>query len=120
MSQKVTINGSYTLNNNGNTVNVNLTNTISPSGSLFNASSMVVATGSWQVVDQNKNLDFRTGVFSNEDFSSSIRLAVGSTGSFQTLWPQDSSTVNGSGSSTIWAQAIGSASLLTYMVVSLN
>lgn len=120
MAQKVSINGSYSIVNNGNTIPRKLTSTLTMSGSLFNVSSMTVATGSWQVIDQNKNVDFRSGVLTNNDTVSFIKYAVGNTGSFLILWPGDTNIISYSGSATLWAQATPSASLLTYMQASFN
>jgi hypothetical protein len=121
MASKITINGSYVVTNTltATTVSENLGGTLTMNGSLYNNAALLV-TSSWQQISQNQNKDFRSGVFSNNDFTSSIRLAIGSTGSFFVLWPQDSAMVGFSGSTTIWAQTNSGSALMDYTVVSLN
>ncbi len=121
MAQKTTINGSYSLTNNSDTVNVNLNSTITTTGSLFVKSTMITNTGSWQTIDQNKNNDFRSGVFGNEDFTSSIKLALGNTASIASiLQPQDTVVLAYSGSTTLYCQSISGTPLLSYTAISLN
>jgi hypothetical protein len=71
-------------------------------------------------VDQNKNIDLRSGVFTNNDISASIKLAITNTGSFQILLPGDSSMLNFSGSTPLFVATISGSASLSYTLVSMN
>jgi hypothetical protein len=120
MSQIATINGSFSLSNNGDTLSIALGNSITTTSSLYTANAVLVTTGSWQVIDQNKNNDFRIGVFGNNDLTQSLQIALGSTGSYASiLQPSDSCILTNSGSTTLWAKSIGTKSaLLSYICIS--
>jgi hypothetical protein len=108
-----------TINSNGQIVTVNnnlrqlftLNQAITTTGSNSLANNANVTTGSWQVVDQGSNADFRYGYFANLDLTSSIKVAIttGGTTSFAVnLQPSDVAILCSSGSTVIYAQASGS------------
>ena len=117
MSNRVSIQGAFTLN--GNAIQQSLTNTVTTSGSLYQNSTQPV-TSSWQVLSQNKNNDFYIGAFTNNDATASIKLGVGGTGSYTVLWPGFTNLLSYSGSTTLYASATSGSPLLTYVAVGLN
>ena len=120
MSQKITTGGSFTVNNNGNVLTLPTTYAITTSGSLYASSVMNVTSSTWQAIDQNKNVDFFVGVFANESTSSYLNLAIGNTGSYTVLWPNQLNILSFSGSTNLWVRCPSGVSQLSYTAVSMN
>jgi hypothetical protein len=118
MSQKISINGSLTVYNNGNTISIPTTLALTTSSSIYVA-SVANITSSWQVIDQNNNKDFRLGIFENTDLTQSIRVAIGNTGSYTQLWVNDLAILPFSGSPLIYAQTVTGTAQLAYTLVSM-
>jgi len=113
-SQTTVISGQVVNTNNSIRSTLSLQYSLTPTGSNSIANSATITTGSWQVIDQGSNSDFRFGYFYNMDSTSSVKIAIGNTSSYSTwLQPNDVSLIANSGSSVIWAQAYGNNGLPT-------
>jgi len=100
-----------------------LNGTIATSGSNYASIIANIPTGSWTTLQSGSNVDFRTGVFSNNDLTSSIYIAIGNTGATSSiLQPDDSCILTYSGSIPIYARTVGtnSPASLGYTLVSFN
>jgi hypothetical protein len=107
-NQTTTISGQLVNTNNNIKSIMSLQYALTPTGSNSIANSATVYTGSWQMVNQGSNSDFRFGYFSNLDTTSSVKLAIASTASYASwLMPGDLVVLTNSGSASIWAQAYG-------------
>lgn len=110
MSQSINLTGQFTVNNGSlrNLINLATNTTTTGSNSICNNAN--VPSGSWSLIDQGSNADFRIGIFKNVDLTSSIKVALGSsaTSSFSSyLYPGDTAILYGSGSTSIYAFATG-------------
>jgi len=121
---QVTLRNSLTINGNDKNDTDSFSSIISTSGSNFVSPSVTIPTGSWTTLPSGSNIDFLVGMFTNQDLTSSIYLAVGSTvHTASILTPNSPSCVlSYSGSANVYAQAVGSHSpaCLSYKMVSLN
>ncbi len=109
--QNYSISGQIVLTNGSlrNIVSLQDITTTTSSNAIVN--TVNVATGSWQVVDAGSNTNFRFGYFSNLDATSSLKIAVGSTGSYASLLlPGDFAILTNSGSAVVYVQATGASS----------
>jgi len=78
-------------------------------------------TGSWTLLPQGTNIDFRLGTFSNNDLTSSVYIALNQTASYASLLqPGDNALLTYSGSANVYAKAVGAHSpvSLSYSLVS--
>jgi hypothetical protein len=119
MSQQLTIGGSITLVNNNLRTIIGLSDSFTTTGSNSISSNANIPTGSWTVVDQGSDTNFRYGFFTNLDPTSSCKIAINSTGSYSNwLQPGDVAVVANSGSAVIYAQAYGANSpiILQYLL----
>jgi hypothetical protein len=121
MSQTIQIRGQVSLSNSNLVTTINLTDTLTTTGNNSISNNANIATGSWQVLDQGSNGDFRIGYFANLDATSSIKIAIGSTGTASyaaMLLPGDIAIIPNSGSAVIYAQAVGAHSpvILQYLL----
>lgn len=121
MSQTIQIRGSVNLVNGNLVTTVNLADTLNITGSNSITNNANIATGSWQILDQASNNDFRIGYFANLDATSSCKIAISSAGTASyaaLLLPGDVAIIPNSGSTVIFAQAVGTKSpiVLQYLV----
>ena len=117
--QTLNIGGQISLVNNNLKTVVSLSDNLTTTGSNSLSNNANINTGSWQVLDQGSNGDFRYGYFSNLSLTSSIKIALNSTGSYSSwLQPGDVSVLANSGSAVLYAYASGSQSpaILQYLI----
>ena len=119
MANTLAVNGQITLTNNNlrniGTLSTNMTTT----GSNNISNVMNVTTGSWAVISQGSNADFRWGYFCNCDATSSVAIAVSSSASVASyLRPNDWCVLTYSGSAVLYASGSGANGtiLLQYML----
>jgi hypothetical protein len=117
--QSINIGGQLTcVNGNIKTV-ISLTDSFTTTGSNSLSNTANIVTSSWVTIDQGSDTNFRYGYFTNASTSSTIQVAVGSTGSYALfLQPGDIGILANSGSAVLYAYASGSQSpaLLGYFV----
>lgn len=99
-----------------------LSDQFTTTGSNFISNNASVNTGSWQIVDQASNTNFRYGFFTNTDATSSCKIAINTTATSSYsayLQPGDVCIIPNSGSCVIYAQAVGANSpiILQYLLV---
>jgi hypothetical protein len=121
MSQNIVIGGSITLVNNNLRTVIALSDQFTTTGSNSISSNANIATGSWQVIDQGSDTNYRYGFFTNLDATSSVKLAINSAGtSSYAAWlqPGDVAIIPNIGSAVLYAQATGSHSpiILQYLL----
>ena len=119
MAQTYTLSGQLIVTNNNLRNIVTLQNNVTTTGSNSLANTMNVPTGAWQTIDQQSNSDFRFGFFTNLDLTSSLKIAIGNTGSYASLLlPGDNVILTNSGSASLYVQATGASSpaLMQYVV----
>ena len=90
-----------------------LVDSLTTTGSNFVANNANIVTGSWQVLDQASNTNFRYGFFANTDQTSSVKLAISAAGTSSYaafLMPGDVCILPNSGSAVIYAEAVGANS----------
>lgn len=111
MSQQTTISGRVVGNNNNVQTVVSLQYILNSVGNNYVSTATPVPTGSWTPISQNNNTNFRFGYFTNLDISGSIKIAIGSTGSYASqLYPGDVAILTNSSSAQLWAQAYNTVS----------
>lgn len=111
MSQTYNIQGQITVTNNNirNIVSLAEANTTTSSTVIVNNAS--IPTGSWVAIDSGSNTTFRFGYFCNTNLSSSVKIAVGGTGSNASiLTPGDFCMLTYDSAVAIYAFATGSVS----------
>ena len=119
----ITITGNLTVVNGAQKATATFNDAPTVSGSNYVSLAVNVPTGSWTVLGQGTNADFRVGAFSNTDTTSSVEIAINSTASYASiLQAGDSCLLTYSGSAVIYAKAVGSHSpaLLNYTLASFN
>ena len=119
MANSLQISGQITLtNNNLRNIGALVTNlTTTGSNNLSNVQN--ITTGSWSVIQQGSNSDFRWGYFVNLDTTSSIAIAVSSSASVASfLAPGDWCVLTYSGSPNLYASGSGANGtvLLQYII----
>lgn len=119
MANTININGQVVLTNT-NMRNIGaITTSLTTTGSNNISNVMNVTTGSWSVISQGSNADFRFGYFTNLDTTSSVAIAVSSSASVASyLLPGDFCILTYSGSPALYASGSGANGtvLLQYML----
>lgn len=118
MSQQYTIQGQLTLTNNNVRTIVSLADSTTCTSSTALINNVSLDTGSWVALNTGSNTTFRFGYFSNTNATSSVKIAVGSTGSNASiLQPSDFCILTNNAAAQVYAYASGSASpvILQYL-----
>jgi len=120
MSQSLSIGGTVTLVANNLRTILSLADTITTTSSNSVINNANISTGSWQVVDQASNPNLRYAFFTNLDATSSCYIAINTaaTSSYSALLqPGDVCILPNSGSTVLYAKAIGSNSPIVLQYV---
>lgn len=108
MANNLNLGGQVTLSAGPQKATFNLADSYTQTGSNFISLAANITTGSWGVLSQGSNSDFRYGFFANLDATSSCYVAVNSTASYAALLgPGDVAAIPGSGSAVLYAKASG-------------
>lgn len=111
---KLTITSTAQIVDNDDTLGVTLNNSYTTTGSWI-GQRVNVPTGSWTLLSTGSLHDVRTVFFSNNDFTSSVFVAINNTGSgYDVYWPQDTGNRNFNGPANIYVQASGSNPIVSF------
>jgi hypothetical protein len=119
MANTINVSGQIVVTNSNLRNIATLSTALTTTGSNTIANVMNVTTGSWAVISQGSNADFRWGYFCNCDATSSVAIAVNSSASVASyLQPLDWCVLTYSGSPALYASGSGASGtiLLQYVL----